>query len=74
MASIAKSATRTEKSEAEVHLHNSLTKLHPVNFEIGVFVLVADLLTMMGNKLRVDGNSRVILYVPNLTFSIRLKI
>ena len=43
---------RTRKRQQEVDRHNDRTRIRPVNFDIGDFVLVADTEKHSGNKLR----------------------
>lgn len=49
--SVAESCTR--KREKEVTRHNKVTKIWKIYFDIGDFVLMADLKSRQGNKLRV---------------------
>ena len=55
-------AARTRKREASILTHNLKTNIQAVNFEIGEFVLVADVLSSSRSKLKVQwkGPQRVI--------------
>ena len=47
------SSSRSRKRNSEIERHNRLTRIQPINFEVGEFVLVSKLLSKIGKKLKV---------------------
>ena len=48
------SATRSRTRQKSINTHNQRTNVQPVNFDIGEFVLVADVQSSVGSKLKVQ--------------------